>query len=317
MTEADRIDAEAAAHDRVGWSRLGYELRRPTWSDEDLGDVVGRTVLVTGATSGIGEAAAARLAELGARVVLVARDSARLRATATQIDERSDGPPVDTVACDLTSTASVRRAAAQIIGTYRTIDVLVNNAGVLLGERSETAGGLEVTWATNLLGPYLLTELLLDRLIASAPARVIEVTSGGLYSERIDVDDHQTVSRAYSGTAVYARTKRAQVILTEERAAQYAERGLVFHAMHPGWADTPGLRGSMREFVARFGDILRTPAQGADTIVWLAAAREPARTTGLLWQDRRPRETHRDDRTKETAEERARLVEILRRQAGL
>ena len=163
---------------------------------------------------------------------------------------------------------------------------------------------------------YLFTELLMDRIIASAPSRVIEVTSGGMYSQRIDVDDSQTEDREYEGRAVYSRTKRGQVILTEVRAQQHAGTGVVFHTMHPGWAATPGVYESIPDFAEKFGEILRTPAQGADTIVWLAAADEPARSSGLLWQDRRPRETYRDEATRETPEERDRLIELLRQQAA-
>ena len=121
------------------------------------------------------------------------------------------------------------------------IHVLVNNAGILIHEHLTTEDGFEKVWATNLLGPYLLTELLLPRLVESAPARVIEVTSGGMYSQKIDVEDHQTLEKEYEGRAVYSRTKRAQVILTELRAEQHADTGVVFHSMHPGWAATPGV----------------------------------------------------------------------------
>jgi dehydrogenase/reductase SDR family member 12 len=314
---ADAIDAEAAAHDKVGWSRLGYELRRPTWDDAGLADVAGRTVVVTGATAGLGLATAESLVELGAEVVLVSRSAEKLAAVAADIETRTGRPVAGTVVCDLSSLDSVRSAAAELLETFPRIDVLINNAGILLHERLTTPDGYELVWATNLLGPYLLTELLLDRLVVSAPARVIEVTSGGMYSQRIDVVDHQTVDQVYDGLAVYARTKRGQVILTEVRAAEHADSGVVFHTMHPGWAATPGVFDSIPVFAEKFGDILRTPAQGADTTVWLAAAPEPAEVSGLLWQDRRPRETYRDDATRETPVERERLVELLREQAGL
>jgi dehydrogenase/reductase SDR family member 12 len=310
---ADEVDAEAAAHDKTGWSRLGYELREPTWDDSDLGHVAGRTVVVTGATAGLGRATAERLAELGARVVLVSRDSEKLARVAAEI-----GPGVvGTVTCDLGSLASVRAAAEELLATYDQIHVLINNAGILIHEHLTTEDGFEKVWATNLLGPYLLTELLLDRLKASAPARVIEVTSGGMYSQKIDVEDHQTLNQPYEGRAVYSRTKRGQVIITEVRAAEHAGSGVVFHSMHPGWAATPGVYESIPDFAEKFGEILRTPAQGADTIVWLAAADAPAESSGLMWQDRRPRETYRSEETRETAAERARLVELLREQAGL
>lgn len=315
--DADAVDAEAAAHDKIGWSRIGYEMRAPTWDDSELPDVAGRTVVVTGATAGLGRATAERLADLGAHVVLVSRSAEKLAATAAEIEARTGRPVRHVVVCDLGSLDSVRAAAADLLEELDEIHVLVNNAGILLHEHLETVDGFETVWSTNLLGPFLLTELLMDRITSSAPARVIEVTSGGMYSQRIDVVDHQTRDKEYDGPAVYSRTKRGQVILTEMRAEQHADSGVVFHSMHPGWASTPGVYRQIPTFAEKFEDILRTSEQGADTIVWLAAATAPTQVNGLLWQDRRPRETHRDDATRETPEERVRLDEILREQAGL
>jgi NAD(P)-dependent dehydrogenase (short-subunit alcohol dehydrogenase family) len=317
VIDADAIDARAAAHDKIGWSRLGYELREITWDARELDAVGGRTIVVTGATDGLGRATAERLAVLGARVVLVARNPDKLATVADEIRTRTGNDRVGVVTCDLSALASVRLAAAELLDRYPAIHVLINNAGVLLPERTTTVDGFETTWATNILGPYLLTELLLDRVVASAPSRIVEVSSGGMYSERIDVDDSQTEHREYVGTAVYARTKRAQVIVTEERAKRLAGTGVVCHSLHPGWAATPGVFTSLASFAAKFGDILRTPMQGADTTVWLAAAERPARDSGLFWQDRRPRETYRDDATRETPEQRARLLALLHEQAGL
>lgn len=317
MIDVEAIEARAESRVRIGFSRLGYELREVGWSNHDLGDVAGRTVMITGATEGIGRAAAERLALLGAHTVLIARNPEKLAAVAQEIREHTGSDAVEAVTCDLSSLASVRAAAAEILDRFPAIHVLVNNAGVMRHERTETADGYETVWATNILGPYVLTELLLERIVASAPSRVIEVSSGGMLSERIDVEDSQTLAREYLGAPVYARTKRAQVIVTEERARQYGDRGVVFHALHPGWAATPGVFATMADFAARYGDILRTPMQGADTTVWLACAGEPAHSNGLFWHDRRPRATHRDDSTRETPAERARLIGLLREQGGL
>lgn len=316
-TAADVAEAQASAHDKISFSRQGYELRQPTWDDSDLTHVAGRTVVVTGATNGLGRAAAERFAALGARVVLLARDEARGTRAVREIATATGNDNLALVICDLSSLDSVRTAAAQLLDREPQLHVLVNNAGVLLNQRLVSVDGYELTLATNLLGPYLLTELLLDRLIASAPARIIEVSSGGMYSERVEVEDPQTEHREYGGAAVYARTKRAQVILTELRAEQLADSGVVCHSMHPGWAATPGVATSIPLFEAKFRDILRTPEQGADTIVWLAAADEPARSTGQFWLDRRARETHRSDATRETPAERAALVALCRRLTGL
>jgi dehydrogenase/reductase SDR family member 12 len=315
--QADQIDAEATADDTVSFSRLGYELRRPTWDDADMVHVAGRTVVVTGVTSGLGRAAAEGFAALGARVVMVARDSARARAALAEVAESTGNSDLSLVVCDLSSMASVRAAAAEIHATQPRVHVLVNNAGVLLNERLASDDGYERVLATNLLGPFLLTELLLDRIVASAPARIIEVSSGGMYSQRIDVEDPHTERQEFVGTGVYSRTKRGQVIVTEIRAERLAGTGVVCHSMHPGWAATPGVSTSIPLFEAKFRSVLRTPAQGADTIVWLGAADEPATFSGGFWLDRRVRETHRSDATRETDAERAALWQLCVRLTGL
>lgn len=252
-----------------------------------------------------------------AHVVLISRNPEKLDRVAAEIRERTGNASVDVVTCDLSSLASVRAAAKEILERFPAIHVFINNAGGMLHERTETVDGFETSWATNILGPYVLTELLMDRIVASAPARVIEVSSGGMLSEKIDIEDSQTRNQEYAGSPVYARTKRAQVIVTEERAKQHGGTGVVFHSLHPGWAGTPGVFTSMGEFANKYGDILRTPMQGADTTVWLASAAEPAQSNGLFWHDRRPRATHRDEATRETPTERARLISLLREQGGL
>ncbi|MBI1377427.1 MAG: SDR family NAD(P)-dependent oxidoreductase [Frankiales bacterium] len=315
--QADAIDAEATADDKVSFSRLGYEMRRPTWDDSDMSHVAGRTVVISGVTSGLGRAAAEGFAALGARVVMLARDGARAQAALEEIEQATGNHDLRVIVCDLSSMASVRRAAEEILATEPQVHVLVNNAGVLLNERLLSEDGYELVLATNLLGPFLLTELLLDRIVASAPSRIVEVSSGGMYSQRIDVEDPHTEHREFIGTAVYSRTKRGQVIVTEMRAERLAGTGVVCHSMHPGWAATPGVSSSIPEFEAKFRDVLRTPAQGADTIVWLGSADEPATTSGQFWLDRRPRETHRTDATRETDAERAALWELCTTLTGL
>jgi len=314
---ADEVDARATADDKVSFSRLGYELREPTWDDSDMTHVAGRTVLVTGTTNGLGRAAAQGFAALGARVVLLARDRGRGERAVAEIKASTGNSDLGLVVCDLSSLASVRTAAAEILEREPVLHVLVNNAGVLLNERELSVDGYELSLATNLLGPYLLTELLLDRLVASAPARIIEVSSGGMYSQRVEVEDPHTEDRDFVGPAVYSRAKRAQVILTELRAEMLADKGITCHSMHPGWAATPGVSTSLPDFEAKFRDVLRTPEQGADTIVWLGSADQPATTSGQFWLDRRPRETHRSDLTRETEEERAALWSMCRRLTGL
>jgi NAD(P)-dependent dehydrogenase (short-subunit alcohol dehydrogenase family) len=193
---------------------------------------------------------------------------------------------------------------------------LINNAGALFPERRETEAGIELTLATNLLSHFLLTNLLIPRLTASAPARIINVSSGGMYTQRIRVDDLQNAAEGYQGSIAYARTKRGQVILTELWAERLADRGIVVHAMHPGWADTPGVADSLPLFRTLTRPFLRTPEQGADTMVWLAASPEAAASSGRFWLDRRPRPTHRLRRTVETDTDRHDLWNSLNELAG-
>jgi NAD(P)-dependent dehydrogenase (short-subunit alcohol dehydrogenase family) len=275
----------------VGFTHLGYRRKKRAWKPLSV-SLRGRTAVVTGATSGLGRAAARQLAALGARVVLVGRDAAKAEAARRDIVAATGNDAVAVALADLSLLADVRRLARSLLATEPQIHILVNNAGVLQNERTMTAEGLETTLATNLLAPFLLTELLRPRLEASAPARIVNVASGGMYATGIDVDDLQSERGEYDGARAYARTKRGLVILTEMWAEQLADRGVVVHAMHPGWADTPGVATSLPAFHAITRRLLRTPEQGADTITWLAAAPEAAATTGQFWLDRQPHTTH-------------------------
>ena len=190
--------------------------------------------------------------------------------------------------------------------------MLVNNAGVLPPERTVSADGYELTFATNVLGMFALTEALLPVLTACAPARVINVSSGGMYSSRLDLDELQDPSGEFDGVRAYAQTKRAEVVLTHEWARRLAPTGVTVHAMHPGWADTPGVQSSLPRFRRLTAPILRTPAQGADTILWLATAEEPAAATGGFWHDRRRRPEHRLPTTRERPGDAERLYELCR-----
>ena len=280
-----------------GFSKLGYAARRGGWAPVPRMD--GRTVLVTGATSGLGEAAARAFAELGARTLVLARDETRGRRAAEAIG-------AELVVGDLASLASTRAAARQVAERAPSLDVLVNNAGVMRRTRELSADGHELTFATNVLGTFVLTEALAEPL-AAAGGRIVTVSSGGMYGQPLDVDDLQTERRDYDGVAVYARTKRAQVVLTELWAKRLAASGVTAHSMHPGWAATPGVAESLPTFNRVMGPFLRSVEQGADTIVWLGAAPEPAQTTGLFWHDREPRPTHRFPRTREREGDRERL----------
>lgn len=286
----------------LGFSKVGAAVRRlPAVSTS----MAGKRVVITGATGGIGRAAAEGLGRLGAEVVLVGRNPAKLDTAAAGV-ARAGGIPLTELA-DLSLMADVTALAGRLASRFDRIDVLVNNVGILHPERQVTPEGLEATYATNLLGQFILTHHLAPTLAAAQhPARIITVSSGGMYTARLSSGDLQT-TRSYRGSVAYAHTKRAQVVLTEMWAARFATLGIVAHSMHPGWVDTPGVSHSLPTFAKLTAPILRTPEQGADTIVWLAADPEPAGRTGLFWHDRTPRPTHRIRSTTERPGERERL----------
>lgn len=297
----------------LGYTRLGYRARiagPPTARMDD------RTVVVTGATSGLGEATVRALVGLGANVVGVGRNADKARAVERALRAAY---PHARLRFEIADLASVRetRALARRLRDAPPIHVLVNNAGVLENTRSLTEEGFERTYATNLLCPYVLTETLLPKLEASAPARVITVSSGGMYTARIDPSDLETERRAYDGPSAYARTKRGQVILSELWAERMRDRGVSVFSMHPGWAETPGVARSLPRFDAVMGPLLRTAAEGADTIVWLASDPDVPAQSGLFFHDRRPRPTHRAARTRESSADRALLLEVLERDARM
>ena len=234
--------------------------------------LAGRSVVLTGATSGIGEAACVDLARGGATVHMLARDLGRGREALERVADRSGPSDLQLHLCDVSSLASVREFAAAFLAAGDPLDVLIHNAGVLPPERTHTDEGFELTFATNVLGPFLLTALLLPALRRSAPARVINVSSGGMYTAKIDVDDLQLEDRDFDGTRFYAHTKRAEVILSEEWAERLADDSVTVNSVHPGWVATAGVESSLPRFSRVMGPLLRDPAGGADTIVWLAGS---------------------------------------------
>jgi NAD(P)-dependent dehydrogenase (short-subunit alcohol dehydrogenase family) len=300
-----------------GYTSVGYRIRSRHWDDAALEPMDGKVVLVTGSTSGLGAAAAEGFARLGAHVWLVARDEGRAEAMRDGIATRTGSTTIEIGLCDLSSLRSVRRFAAEFMKRSPRLDVLVNNAGVLPPERTLSDDGIELTFATNVVGPFLLTELLLPMLKDSAPARVINVSSGGMYSQKLRSGDLEMEHDDFDGTTAYARTKRAEVVLTEELGKRLEGSGVVVHSMHPGWADTPGVRSSLPRFYGLMKPLLRTAEQGADTIVWLGAAAEPAQSSGGFWHDRRRRPTHLLSWTRESDEDRATLWAECVRLSGL
>ena len=293
-----------------GYSRLGYALRSRSWADDQpAGGLDGWSVLVTGANSGIGAATCERLVRGGATVHMLVRDRERGERARAEIAAGAAGGELVLEVCDVSSLASVREFADRFLAEQPELHALVNNAGVMPARRAHTAEGFELTFATNVLGAFLLTALLLPALRRGAPARIVNVSSGGMYTQRLHAEDLQLEGREYEPAAVYAHTKRCEVILTELWAERLRGSGISVHAMHPGWADTPGVRSSLPRFRRVMRPMLRDADQGADTVAWLASAKEPASRSGLFWHDREPRRVHRFPWTRETEAERRRLWE--------
>lgn len=278
------------------FTQLGYAARRRIfhWADPTPGALSGRTVMVTGGASGLGLEAALGFARLGARVLVLARNAGRAERARQEIIRQTENPSVHVVAADLSRLDQVRRAAADVADRFGELDVVVHNAGTLVHDLQWTEDGLEVTAQTHVVAPFLLTALLLPQLRASNDGRVITVTSGGMYLARLDVDALASPkAEDFDGVRAYARAKRAQVVLTEQWATRAAGHGITFHAMHPGWAASPGLSTALPTFQRLVGPILRTPAEGVDTTLWLATSPRPQASSGGLWLDRRRRGTVR------------------------
>lgn len=294
------------------FTRLGYRLRKPFFAPLAV-SMHGRAVVITGATSGLGRAAAESLARLGARVILVGRDRERTEHARDAIRSATGHANLGVEVADLSLLSDVQHLAERLLARERAIHVLVNNAAVLENERRTTAEGIETSLATNLLAPFVLTRLLVPRLRESAPARIVNVVSGGMYLAGLGREVFEQEGDAWNGDRAYARHKRALMVLTETWAQELEADGVAVNAMHPGWAETPGVARSLPLFLSLTRPLLRTPQEGADTIVWLAAAPEAARKSGGLWLDREEHPAAILPGTAGTPQERTQLLERLSR----
>ncbi len=303
------------------FSRIGPAVRRrlDRWAPPPADALAGRTVLVTGPTSGLGRQVTDELAALGARIGLVGRNPDRLNAVRDALVARYGVDLYPVVVADMGSLASVRAAADRVLATESRLDVLVDNAGAIFPDRTIGADGIEATLATLVVGPFTLISDLLPLLERTAGSRVIAVTSGGQYAQGLDLDDLQYSRGVYDGTRAYARAKRAQVSLIREWARRFGGTGIRFSSMHPGWARTPGLVEALPVFARLMGPLLRTPAEGIDTLVWLATttADKTDAAGGSLWLDRRARPFDRLPTTRVSRLDRSRLWDLVVALAGV
>lgn len=292
-----------------GFSRIGFALRSRIehWAEVSSMSMAGRTVVVTGPTSGLGAETARVLAMTGAHLVLVGRNPDKCNAIAAELHAMQTSPVVDTVRAEMGDLESVASASNEIARRFPRVDVLVHNAGALLNERELSPQGIEQTVASHVVGPHLMTTVLRD-VLRAAHGRVVTVSSGGMYAAplpQLQKGEHLEMTE-YDGTRQYAIAKRAQVTLNRMWAEH--EPAVEFAAMHPGWADTPGVQESIPLFRTVTRPILRTAAQGADTIAWLAAVNPLPRESGLFWCDRAVREIHKVPSTRRSDNHDARVA---------
>lgn len=293
-----------------GFTKYGFQNAKKQWQPVTA-NIKGKHAVITGATSGLGLATATQLAHLGADLTLVARNKAKCEQVARSITEKTGNANIRIEVAELSEIQEVILLAQRLIAQARPVDILINNAGALLNPREETSEGLEKSFALLLLSPYVLTETLYPLLQKSGTARVINVSSGGMYATRLSISNIENTQGSYRGADAYARAKRGLVITGEQWAQRWAEDGITVHNMHPGWAATPGVEVGLPTFNQRMAKVLRTPEQGADTIIWLSTASEVAKTSGLFWLDRQPHPTHLTRKTKETAKQRQALSSVL------
>jgi retinol dehydrogenase 14 len=257
--------------------------------DNPNGGMGGKTVLITGGTSGIGKATAVAHAAMGANVVITGRKKERGEAAVEEIRGQSTDADVELILADLSVQSEVRRLAETFLAHHDRLDVLVNNAGVVLSKRTETPDGIEMTLAINHLAPFLLTNLLLDCLKESAPSRVITVSSEAQRWGNLDFGDMQS-RRRYRGFLVYGMTKLANIMFTYELSDRLQGTGITANCLHPGSVGTnfgQNNRGPMALFFRTFKPFMRSPEQGADTLIWLASSLEVEGVSGKYFSDRK------------------------------
>lgn len=277
-----------------GFSKIGYAIRKRigNWQPISGFDLRGKTVVITGPTSGLGKEVARQLAPTGANLVLVARNEEKCARVIDEIAPLCIGNTPVFVRAEMGDLESVRSACVVIQQQFTHIDVLIHNAGALLNTRQVSPQGIEQTIASHVVGPFLMTTLLLPLLNGG---RVVTVSSGGMYSSGLQsFDKGETLempAHKYGGSKQYAIAKRAQVTLNEMWATR--EPQTEFVSMHPGWADTPGVQESIPGFRRVTAPILRSASEGADTIAWLAVVDPLPGASGTFWSDREVRPTHK------------------------
>jgi len=302
----------------TSFSNIGYIIRRRLfkWSNSSNESIEGKCILITGATSGIGLTLAERLASEGAKLILIGRDSEKTNLVVKSLIRKTNNTDISFFIADMGNLEDIRKIAADIKDKFDSLDILIHNAGAVTSTLSTSPQGIEITVASQLIGPFLLTNLMFALLECSDNPRVITVSSGGMYTEPLNVKALMTLpslhdeNQSYNGLKRYAVVKRAQVSISSVWAERISSARIKFYCMHPGWVDTPGLRLHMPTFSKYLRLLLRNLDQGIDTLVWLISSAENSSTSsGEFWHDRKIRSSHRlkSTRNAETTDERTKL----------
>ncbi|MFZ9596109.1 MAG: SDR family NAD(P)-dependent oxidoreductase [Bdellovibrionia bacterium] len=290
------------------FDRSGFKRHQRRFNPEDLNvDLRSQVCLITGGTSGLGFAAAQQLLRLGAKVTITGRNLEKGQKALELLKKEGHPQSVFFEPVDHSDLSSIRAFVDR--WSEQRVDVLIHNAGLIAPALEKTPQGLEVTLATHVVGAHLLTELLLPRLKKSPSARVIWVSSGGMYLQRLNLEQLNGEREPFDGVKAYANTKRAQVILNELWAERLKDSSVSLFCMHPGWAATPGVEKSLPGFWKWMQGRLRTPEEGADTIVWLAACPGIQDHRGKFWLDRKEVPPYLFSWTVESPQDRAKLWE--------
>lgn len=302
------------------FSSIGARVRKRMfrWPELESYNLQGQVVIITGGTSGIGRHAALLFAQLGATLVIVGRNEEKTHLLVEELKTTTGNESIYAVIGDLGRQEDVHQIASKIANQFPVIHTLAHNAGALFNTRQRTANGTDLGVELMVSTPFLLTGLLLPQLIAastanseSRPARVLTMSSGGMYTEALTVSELEMSDKGYQGAQQYARAKRAQVVLNEMWAEKIPASSIVFHSLHPGWVKTPGITEALPGFSKVLSPLglLRTPREGADTLVWLSADDEAKSSSGKFWHDRAIRAIDMSNKTRQadTTARRARL----------
>lgn len=308
-TRLERIADRLIIPGLAKFTRFGYELEHRDWTPH-AGFLKNKNAIVAGNLDGIGRAVVSNFARLGARVLVIGPDETQGILLQKQIQEET-GKEIIFEQADLSEVGQTISVASRVYQHFEKLDILVNNCGNVYQKRETSTEGVEKTFASCLLCPFILIETLHDLLKKSEGARVINVSTGMIYTQKPDLKDVEYKDKPYQGNLAYARAKRGMIDIVEVWAEKWKDDNIVLQSMHPGWADTQTFKESMPTVYKLMKPILRTPEQGADTIIWLATAPSPAENSGLFWLDRRPHPTALIASTQTSSKEQKKLYETL------